>query len=256
MIVFFNGTFMAEEDAHIALNDRGLTLGDGVFDTMLAVDGQLVDGPAHYERLARHAAIMGIPCAPKTLPENAVELLRRNNFTSGRHAIRTTITRGPGARGLRPPEHPSVTIIMRAAPVPAPAHAPVMVTAQSVRRNEGSPLSRIKSLNYGDNIIALMEAQRAGADDAVILNNAGHAACATASNIYALCDGAWLTPRLEDGAMDGIGRAQLIAQSRVRESIINVTMLSQCDGLMISNSLMGLRAVAMLDGRMLPAASI
>ena len=256
MIVYFNGTFMVEGETHITLNDRGLTLGDGVFDTMLAVDGQLVDGPAHYERLARHAAVMGIPCAHKVMPENAVELLRRNHFTGGRHAIRTTLTRGPGARGLRPPEDPSVTIIMRAAPVPAPSHPPVMITAQGVRRNEGSPLSRIKSLNYGDNIIALMEAQKVGADDAVILNNAGHVACASASNIYVLCDGVWLTPRLEDGAMDGIGRAQLLAQQRVHEGTIDMAMLSQCAGFMIGNSLMGLRTVAMLDGRTLPAASI
>ena len=251
MIVYFNGAIITEDSAHIALNDRGLMLGDGVFDTMLAIDGQPVDGTAHAERLARHAAVMGIPFDGAGLPENTVELLCRNQFTSGRHAIRTTVTRGPGARGLLPPEQPSVTVIMRAAPVPAPSLPPAMITAHGVRRNEGSPLSRIKSLNYGDNIMALMEAKRAGTDDAVILNNAGNAACASASNIYVLCNGQWLTPRLEDGAMDGIGRAQLLAQGRTREDVVDGDQLSQCTALAIGNSLMGLRAATMLDGRAL-----
>ena len=253
MIIYFNGSFIKETDAHIAPTDRGLTLGDGVFDTMLAIDGQPVDGPAHAQRLARHAAVLGIPCVCENLAQIVTELLDRNGFIGGRHAIRTTVTRGPGVRGLQPPAQPAVMMIVRAAPVPAPAHPPAIITARDVRRNEGSPLSRIKSLNYGDNIIALAEAKMAGADDAVMLNNAGHVACASASSVYVLCGGVWLTPRTEDGAMDGIGRAHLLAQGRVREGIVTGAMLAGCAALATGNSLMGLRAAVTLDGRALAA---
>lgn len=252
MIVFLNGNFMDETSATVHITDRGLMIGDGIFDTLLAENGALVDASLHHARLARHGAVMGMDIDTAPLAQTAAELLTRNHFTNGRYAVRTTVTRGPGARGLAAPENPALTIIMRATPAPPSAvRPPRLVTIQTVRRNEGSPLSRIKSTQYGDSMLALMAAQKAGADDALLLNNAGNVACASTSNIYILRDDEWLTPRLEDGAMDGVNRARLLQSGAVREARITAPMLLNCDAAALSNSIAGIRPVEKLDGRTL-----
>ncbi|MGH6741889.1 MAG: aminotransferase class IV, partial [Bradyrhizobium sp.] len=192
-IVSINGAFLEAEAICIDPSDRGFTVGDGVFDTMLAIDGQPVDADAHFERLARHAKILHIPVDTTPLPDIAAALLQKNNVLQGRIAIRTTLTRGPGPRGLKPPQEPQPTLLMRTSPAPAPPGPATVIVAQTVRRNEGSPLSRIKSLNAGDQILALREALDRGADDALLLNNQRKLCCATAGNVFVRIGGAWLT---------------------------------------------------------------
>lgn len=253
MIVWHKGEFVAETAVSITPADRGLTLADGVFDTLLAVDGVPQEAAAHFERLRHHAAVMGIMVNTADFAAQAAVLLRVNNFTAGRYALRTTITRGPGTRGIAIPEDPAPTIIMRATPAsPRPdASGPALpvrlIVAQNVRRNEGSPLSRIKSLNYGDNIVAWREARAAGADDALMLNNQGNLACATASNIFVMIDGRWLTPPLPDGAMDGIVRARLLRERFATEQTITAALLSQAGGIILSNSISGPRPAILLS---------
>lgn len=241
MIVFINGHFHDESDARIAVTDRGLLLGDGVFDTMLAIDDIPQDAVAHAGRLTRHAAAIGIDLDIASFPERARELLQRNGFTSGRHAVRTTVTRGPGPRGIAIAPDIAPTVIMRATPAAPPSGPARLIIAQTVRRNEGSPLSRIKSLGYGDNIAAWREAAAAGADDAIMLNNAGNVTCATASNIFIKVGGVWLTPPLQDGVMDGITRARLLGSHFAREEAITASMARQADGLLLTNSVTGIR---------------
>lgn len=247
MIIYLNGRYCPEQDAQIAVTDRGLTLGDGVFDTMLVHDGVAQDSTAHYERLRHHAAAIGIDFALPDWKGAIKRLLHENTFKTGRHAVRTTVTRGPGARGLALPEPTVPTVIIRAAiapPVPGPAR---LIVAQGVRRNEGSPLSRIKSLNYGDNIAAHREAQAMGADDAVMLNNRGDVACATASNLFVKYAGQWLTPPTNDGAMDGIVRARMLRTGKAREHSITPAMLAQAEDLMLTNSINGERGAYFKD---------
>ncbi len=152
MKAFLNGTFIEEDKATLPVTDRGFTLGDGVFDTLLAVDGKLIDAEAHFMRLIAHAAVLKIPVAM-----NIADFIKTANHlvipsSDHRIAVRTAISRGPGERGLVPPDTPQPTILMRASPAPDPATLPPprLIIAQSVRRNEYSPLSRIKSANYGD----------------------------------------------------------------------------------------------------------
>lgn len=246
MKIWHNGAIKTEEDARIAVTDRGLTLADGVFDTMLAVDGVTEHQAAHFARLTKHAAVLGITIPYGDFFTQIPMLLQENGFTTGRHAVRTTITRGPGIRGLMIPESPEVTVIMRASPVPDVAAECRLMVAHTVRRNEGSPLSRIKSLNYGDNILALREAVVAGADDAVMLNNAGFVACASASNIYVRVGADILTPPLPDGAMDGIVRAHLLESGFAREGRISAEQLYDSAEIYLSNSITGLRRAEMV----------
>ena len=255
-IVSFNGAFLPADAVPLSLSDRGLTLGDGVFDTLLAHDGAPVDAQAHESRFLRHAAVLGIPCPPVAFDVAIPALLFANGFTAGRHAVRTTLTRGPSARGLACPEKPEPTLIVRAAPAPEAAAALSAIVSRTVRRNEGSPLSRIKSLNYGDNILALREAKERGADEAIMLNNRGMACCGTASSLFVLLDGQWLTPPPEDGVLDGIMRARLLKTGLVRESSVTQTMLMDAEAAGLSNSLLGLRPLSSLDKKTMDAQAV
>lgn len=251
MKIFMNGKFVDESAAALPVTDRGFTLGDGVFDTMLAADGALIDADAHFSRLLEHAAVLKIPVVMGM--EDFKNAARHLIIPSSNHrfSIRTTISRGPAARGLMPPDVPQPTIIMRADPVPVPAKAqrPRLIIAESVRRNEHSPLSHIKSLNYGDNILALTEAREKGADDAIMLNTAGNAACASAANIFVLIGGELFTPPQADGAMNGITRAKLLPKAI--EKSLRAEDLLEADSIYLTGSIAGIRAAASLNGRKL-----
>jgi branched-chain amino acid aminotransferase len=249
--IWLNGAFLAEDAPALRAQDRGPLLADGVFDTCLAVNGAPEHGPAHFARLARHAALLEIPLPGFDLIAAAQELLARTGLATSRAVIRTTLTRGPGPRGLAPPPEARPTLLMQAAPAPDPATlAPATaIIARATRRNEHSPLSRIKSLNYGDNILAAQEAQKRGAREAILLNTQGNAACAAAANIF-IREGAHLfTPPSADGAMDGITRAALLAAGKAREETIPEERLREADAIYLTSSLLGIRQLYRLEDK-------
>jgi branched-chain amino acid aminotransferase len=255
MIVLLNKDFRDEKAAHVSTADRGLTLGDGVFDTLLCVDGKPQNAQQHFLRLLGHAGVLRLhtPHTPQSLEQTALTLLKKNRFTRGRFALRTTITRGPGERGVAPPENPLPTLLMRAGPVPDSVPSVHAVFAAGTRRNEFSPLSLIKSLNYGDSVLAMLEAQEKSANEALILNVEGHVACATASNVFILEEGRVLTPPLSDGVLDGITRALLMAAIPVKEHSLTPERLLSADGIYLTNSIWGIRPVEKLNGADMPS---
>ncbi len=242
----------------VGITDRGFTLADGIFDTLLVIDGQPLLTEAHLTRLQDHARQVRIPLALSVadLRKAALTLIQKNGYTKGRYALRTTLTRGPAPRGLLPPEPPTPTLLMTIQPAPAPDTIPPIhaFTAGSTRRNEHSPLSRIKSLQYGDNLLALMEARDKGGNEAVLLNTAGHAACATAGNIFIREGGKLITPPLKDGVLNGIVRETLLRQTETREESLTVKRIQQAEAIYITSSLSGVRGLSSFDGRALPGA--
>lgn len=244
MFCFFHDQFIEEEKVSVSMNDRGFTLGDGVFDTQVTTDGVLLDADLHFERLLNNSMILGIPFDKTILDLNTIStmLLARNSISTGRWVVRTQITRGIGLRGLMPPRDVHPTLVMRATPAPQIGDTPARaIIATTTRRNEHSPLSRIKSTNYGDNMLALLEAQDYGAEDAILLNSEGHVACATTANIFIVENGIWITPPVSDGALPGITRMKLIAEHRAREEHITVERLEGAAQIWKSNSIIGSR---------------
>ncbi|MGH1398608.1 MAG: aminotransferase class IV [Alphaproteobacteria bacterium] len=249
-----NGGAFVEDAAIFEFQDR-LRLGDGVFDTALVVAGQPQHHGVHIARVLHDAGVMGIANLPEAaaLREAGLELLKRHEIAAGaRYALNTLITRGVAARGLMPAADGLPTVTMRLAPVPDEFPPIDAVVAKSVRRNEGSPLSQIKSCNYGDNILALMEAQQKGANEAILLNNAGRVACASAGNIFACIDGVLVTPPLGDGVMDGIMRGLVIDKYAAVVRSITPDELRAAQGIYITNSIKGAMPVMRLDGVALP----
>lgn len=242
-------------------DDRGLTLGDGLFETVLALDGRLVWWEAHVARLRAGCAELGLPAPVEAaLAAAARAAVTQAGLEKGRSAVRLTWTAGSGGRGLDRPSDPAPRLFATAAPAPLSDGAAQLVISE-VRRNEGSPISRLKSLSYADNITARVRARARGADEAVMLNNAGAVACATAANLFWLREGRLVTPALACGVLDGIARSQVIAAAAalgvaVEEVRADAQALLKAEAAFLTNSLMGIRPVSRIEGVELSVATL
>lgn len=242
--------------AGVPLDDRGLLLGDGLFETILARRGELVLFDAHLNRMRAGCAAIGLaPPASDQARGLCRQVLDAAGLADDRAAVRLTLTAGSGGRGLERPADTAERLFATAAPAPAPASAAVLITA-TTRRNAGSPASRLKSLSCLDNVLARREALAAGADEAVMLNNEGHVAGAAAANLFWVESGRLFTPALDCGVLDGVMRGQVIAWARangvsVEEVCAPPAALARAEAVMLTNSLIGVRSVSVLDGRAL-----
>lgn len=227
-------------------DDRGLLLGDGLFETLLAVEGALPRLDAHLDRMAAGAAILGLPF-DRTEAERRV---REATPDQGRFAVRLTLTAGSGGRGLDRPAGPTPRLFATAAPS-APPTTPATAIIAATRRNEGSVAARLKTLSYLDNVLARAEARAAGADEALMLNNRDQLACAGAANLFWIEDGRLFTPSLACGALAGIVRARLMATETVAAVAAGPDVLDRAEAAFLTNSLIGVRAIARIGDRVL-----
>lgn len=238
----------------LPLDDRGLLLGDGLFETLLAVDGVPADWEAHMARLDAGCAALGLPAPDGAQVQAAGQsALAAAGLTRGRAALRITWTAGSGGRGLDRPEPCVPVLFATAAPAPAPG-APLDLFTARTRRNGGSIASRHKTLSYLDNVLARREARAAGADEAVMLNTDGHVACAAAGNLFWVEAGRLATPALDCGVLAGITRARVLAWAQragvpVEEVAAGPEALARAEAVFVTNSLSGARAAKSLDGR-------
>ena len=235
-------------------HDRGLLLGDGLFETVLAERGRLVLFEAHADRLARGCALLGLPAPePDALSAAALATLADAGLTGERAAVRLTWTCGDGGRGLDRPDHPKPRLLAAAALAPKPEGAASLSLA-AVRRHATSPVGRVKSLSYLDNVLARREARACGADEALMLNTRDELACAAAANLFWLKDGALFTPALDCGVLDGIIRGEVLGRAAAlgvacQEVHAPLDALNDAEAVFLTNSLIGVRPVRGLDGR-------
>ena len=235
-------------------DDRGLLLGDGLFETVLFKAGRPVLWDAHLGRLARGCAALGLPAPdPARVAEAASQAVEARGLADVRAAVRITWTGGSGGRGLPRPDLLAPRLVVAAAASPRPETEATVVTV-STRRNAGSPASRLKSLSYLDNVLARREAAAAGADEALMLNTDGLLACASAANLFWIAGGRLLTPALEVGVLDGTMRGAVIeAARRLGGKMLEVRAgpgaLAGVEAAFLTSSLIGLRRIAYLDGR-------
>jgi branched-chain amino acid aminotransferase len=211
MKVFFNDNIVDEKEALIPFRDRGVLFGDGLFETIRAYDGNPFRLDHHLERLrdgCRQLRISGLP-GDRNITDAIYELYRLN-VGEGDAYIRVTLTGGPydGSRTLQRPAAPNILIVV----TPYEGYPQryyeegMRMIVSGIRRNDGSPLSRIKSNNYMDTIIAKQEAMDRGADDAVMLNSKGYLAEGTTSNIFLVIERGVATPDIDCGLLPGITR--------------------------------------------------
>jgi branched-chain amino acid aminotransferase len=244
---WINGRIVGAEEAQILVGDRGVTLGDGLFETIRVAGGRAVGLDAHLARLAAGGAVLGIAGVPAddVLAEALAGLIARAGIGEG--AARLTVTRGPGPRGLVPPADARPTVIITAAAGASPQGPVRLCIAGSTRRNEWSPLARIKSTNALDAILARREAAARGCDDAVMLNTRGAVAETTIANLFLRLGAAWVTPPVGEGALPGTMRARIARLLGAAERPVSCADLEGADEIVLTSAL-AVRGVAVLVG--------
>ncbi len=233
-------------------DDRGLLLGDGLFETILAEDGRLAHLEAHIARMTRGCVVIGL-AAPAIQTARALSqaALAQAGLEHTRAVVRLTLTAGSG-RGLERPPGSTPRLIATASPAPQVEGTARLATA-ALRRNETSPAARLKSLSYLDNVLARAAARESGADEALLLNTRGELACAAGANLFWIAGDKLYTPALACGVLDGIMRGQALAAARdlgaeAIETRAGREALDGAQALFLTNSLIGVRRVAELDG--------
>lgn len=215
MIIYSNGKFVDSQDAQISIFDHGFLYGDGVFEGIRAYNGKVFKLKEHIDRLYESANVilLDIGVTRKEMMEIVVETIRQNNLTDA--YVRLIISRGVGDLGLDPRKCPESGIYCIAGSIalfPQTMYdAGLEIVTVSTRRNNLNALNpRIKSLNYLNNILAKIEANRAGVMEALMLNQEGYVCEGTGDNIFMVKDGVLITPPISAGILRGITRDTVI----------------------------------------------
>lgn len=222
VVIWADGRLHAPTDRILTGVDHGVTVGDGVFETCAVYGGRAFALTRHLRRLARSATGLGLPVPDEDAVREAVAAVLAAAPDAGR--LRLTYTGGPGPLGSHRdgPDAQRPTLVALAGPATRAA------TSRVVRvpwvRNERSAVAGLKTTSYAENVVALAEAHRRGADEAVLANTVGLLCEGTGSNVVVERDGELVTPPLSSGCLAGITRELLLewageAGLPVREAI-------------------------------------
>jgi branched-chain amino acid aminotransferase len=261
MKIFIDGKYLNERDAKVSVFDHGLLYGDGVFEGIRAYNGRVFKLKEHIERLfcSAKAILLEIPMSRAALMKATVETIRANKLRDC--YVRLVVTRGVGNLGLNPRscKKPSIIIIAGKIQVYPPelyARGMDIVTVPTVRNLHSALNPAIKSLNYLNNILAKIEANNAGVEEAVMLNAEGFVAECTADNLFIIKNGELSTPPLSAGALYGITRQtviELAQASGMKVSEPNLTRydLFNADECFLTGTGAEIMPVVKIDGRVI-----
>src|SRR5690349_4483774 len=215
MKIFIDGKYYSQRDARISVFDHGLLYGDGIFEGIRAYNGRVFKLREHIDRLfcSARSILLNIPLSHAQVMAAVVDTCLQNKIRDG--YIRLVITRGIGTLGLNPNscKRPSVIIIadkIQLYPPELYRRGMEIITVPTVRNLHSALNPAIKSLNYLNNILAKIEANNAGCEEAIMLNAEGYVAECTADNIFIVKDNKVFTPPLSAGALYGITRQVVI----------------------------------------------
>jgi aminodeoxychorismate lyase len=256
MLVFLNGKFLPEADAVVPLNDRGLLLGDGLFETMRVANGRPFRLAQHLERLARGAEFLKIqlPFTPREIQKFAGQLIGKNELADA--ILRVTLTRGAGQRGYSPKNSGTPTFAMTLHPLPlVNADEPLQwsLITSSFRVPASDALAVVKTTSKILNVLARAEAEEKGADEALLLNTNGEVAETAGGNLFWIYQDHVCTVPTGRGVLPGITRAVVleICQTlglETQKRIIKPEQLRNATGIFVTQSALGIVPVAAFDG--------
>lgn len=252
-MIYINGKFASDAELVISAYDRGFLLGDGIFETMRAVNGEVEFLKAHWKRLCDAALLLNMPISIELLEVKQIlsELLKKNSLDKGVVGLRVTLTRGIGPRGLLPAKKNKPTLLMTSSKM-GEQHKNNTLIVSSIARNEYSPLANIKSINYLDNILARLEAEKQGACDAIMLNTKKNVAETTTANIFVIKNNMVYTPKISDGALPGIIRQVIFKTLQqneipIEEKTFDLDFLLSADEIFLTNSLIHIKSIKQIN---------
>lgn len=210
-VIYLDGEWVPAAEAMVSVFDHGYLYGDGVFEGIRAYNGRVWKLTEHVERLYDSARVirMEIPISPEEMEEVVVESCRRNDLWDA--YIRLVVSRGVGDLGLDPRKCPAPTIVCIADVIklfpPEMFENGLAIVTASTRRNLPEALNpRIKGLNYLNNILAKIEANDAGVQEALMLTQDGYVSEGTGDNVFIVKKGVVKTPAPHHGILHGITR--------------------------------------------------
>lgn len=248
-LVWINGSVVPAATATVSVFDHGLTVGDGVFETIKAVEGRPFAAQRHLDRLRRSAAGLGLEVtADDTTIRQAIDdVLASHDLPLAR--VRITVTGGVAPlgseRGVGGP-----TIVVAAGPMAAPAST-TAVAIVPWPRNERGATAGIKTTSYAENVVALAYAKQRGASEALFLTTTGLLSEGTGSNVFAVVDGELRTPPLSAGCLAGVTRALVLEVTHAVEADISLADLMRADEVFLTSTGRDVQAVHQVDDRVL-----
>lgn len=254
MIVWIDGELVPVEQARVSPLDHGLTVGDGVFETLRVYAGTPFAWRRHIERLRASADALGLPVPDAgELRLAADAVLRANRLDEAR--LRITVTGGPAPPGSSRARGSGPTAFVVATPM-TPHEPTADVVIAPWTRNEHGALAGLKTISYAANVRALAWAEERGAQEAVFANTAGNLCEATGSNVFLVLDGVLVTPPPSAGCLQGVTRALIIelCEGTCEERDVPIDALRLADEAFLSSTTREVQPIAHVDGVALPAA--
>jgi len=263
MKIYIDGKYHDQKNAKISVFDHGLLYGDGIFEGIRAYNGRVFKLTEHIDRLfySAKAILLKIPLSHGEIVRAVVETCRRNTVRDG--YVRLLVTRGAGTLGLNPNrcKNPSLIIIadkIQLYPAELYERGMEIITVPTTRNLHSALNPAIKSLNYLNNILAKIEANNAGCEEAIMLNAEGFVSECTGDNIVIVKAGQMLTPPLSAGALYGITRGVVIELAReegltVAEPNLTRYDLFNADECFLTGTGAELIPIVKIDGRVIGA---
>jgi branched-chain amino acid aminotransferase len=251
-MVWMNGDLRAEAEATLSPFDHGITVGDGVFETIQVVRGVPFAARRHLERLRRSAAglRLAVPLDDSTLGAAMAAVIEANGVDRGR--LRLTVTGGVSPLGSdRGDAGPTVIVASAGLPEWEPSTAVVTVPWP---RNERSAVVGLKTTSYAENVVALDYAHERGGSEAIFANTAGALCEGTGSNIFLVVGGRLCTPPLSSGCLAGITRALVMDIVGCDEVTLPIEALGEADEAFLTSSTRDVQSISSVDGRPLGTA--
>lgn len=253
-LIIVNGEKVPHDSMCISAFDRGITLGHGLFETILINEGCTPLINYHWERLVASAKLINIniPFTLIELEHMIQELIELNELRGSNGGVRLTVTDGIAPRGVLSNGHQPSTFIINTFSMTTHSIEPISASVVLTRKNENSVSSQVKSTSYLDLILAKREAVSKGFDEAFLLNSKGNLAEGAITNIFVVKGNTIYTPSIGDGALPGITRRVILNELHfdglsIQEESITLDFLKQADEIFISNALLGIRPIKLLD---------
>lgn len=253
MHAWVNGRLLDRPDEPVlAVTDHGFTVGDGVFEAVKVVDGSPFALTRHLRRLARSAEGLGLPAPDAAYVREGVHaVLEREHLALGR--IRITWTAGPAPLGSGRADHASPTLVVVAVPMTAYDATTAAVTVRWPR-NERGAVAGLKTTSYAENVVALAEAARRDASEAILPTTRGTLCEGTGSNVFYVLDGQLRTPTLASGCLAGITRELLLEwMPQIVEVDEPIEVLGRASEVFLVSTTRDVQPLHALDGRDLDA---
>ncbi|MGY3200582.1 aminotransferase class IV [Streptomyces sp. TE5632] len=251
MKIWLDGGLQDTESARVSAFDHGLTVGDGIFETVKAVNGRPFALTRHLDRLARSARGLGLPEPDADEVRHAcAAVLEANPMPLGR--LRITYTGGHGPLGSDRGEHGPTLLVALGDTTRRPDSTAVITVPWT--RNERGALTGLKTTSYAENVVALARAREQGASEALFGNTVGRLCEGTGSNVFVVLDGEIHTPPVASGCLAGITRALVIQWTGAAETDLPMDVLQRADEIFLTSTLRDVQAVHRVDDRELPGA--